>query len=505
MHKVLSNLRCEPLRINTCIGGTKVIAVLMFPSIPDPTAHQLMNGAVRNYSCYSLPTDQPFTDEPTNAMIQLAPPIPSSGTILTGLGLSADNSPGFFALFLRDSKVFLQFNNMSEIKVSPTLTQEFRYRIGYLQLPTHVVINVNQVSANNVLTPVDERNITLPLQQYDFRNICIGGALLEVVNYVGTFEYVFFRRYALIEQQNFARFNREAVISSDVIRFVEDTDEPSLAFENYGLGSQKISFEFRNQPGEDSQFGGGILLYSENDTYLFALSLFNGDFLVIASSHSDTLNTIIEFCNFSGLGNGSWYQVVLETFIEVEDRSPRISLTVNDDWICEIAINSSKLEEILKSLDSSPLEFGRTRSMLTFASGIPFVGCMQNIVFGLGEDSFRPNLEAVAKIEERFEIDGCFFCNAAEDQMLSCQNGGSCSSRGVRQLKCDCPDNFTGSSCEGKILYTVGENLYIRCAEVPLYIPIIYLCMQKKSCELRLGTLVSCLNIRALFKQLTKA
>ena len=334
---------------------------------------------------------------------------------------------------------------MSEIAVSPTLTQEFRYRISYLQLPTYVEINVNQVSVDNVLTPIVETNISLPLQQYDFRNICVGGSLLEVENYVGTFEYVYFRRYALVERQNFARLNRAVVTSSEVIRFVEDIEEPSLAFENYGLGSRRVSFEYRNQPG-----GGGVLLYSENESSLFVLSLFNGDFLIFASSLNDSFNPIFEFCNFSGLNSGSWYQIVLQTFIEVEDQAPRISLTVNDVLTCEIAVNS-KLEEILQSLSGSPLEFGRTRSLLS-EGGIRFTGCMQNIAFGMGEETFRPNLEAVAKIEERFEISGCFFCNAAEDQLQPCQNGGSCGSRGVQQLQCVCPDNFTGTFCEGKIL-----------------------------------------------------
>ena len=419
---------------------------------PAPTAHQLMNGDVRTYSCYSLPPDQPFTDEPNNAVMQLAPPIPTSGTLMTGLGFSQDNARGFFAIFIKDSKVFLQLNNMTEIEVSPTLTQTFRYRISYLQMPTHVVININRVSAANVLTLVDERNITLSLQRYDFRDICIGGVLLEVANYVGTLEYVFFRRYPLAEQESFIRFGREIISSSNVIRFVGNVSKPSLAFERYGLGSQKISFEFRVKP-EDASSGGGLLLYSENE-YSFGLSLFNGDLLIVIVNTLDlTFEPIYSTCNITGLSNGSWYEVVLETLFGSGNETIRLRLTVNDYWICDIS--DADLEEIIQSLAASPLEFGTTESFFSLGDGVPFIGCMQNIVFGVGTESFSPNLEAIANVEQRFEINGCYFCTEEEGEMLSCENGGSCSNLGVQQLQCDCPDNFTGLSCEGKIIITL--------------------------------------------------
>ena len=390
-----------------------------------------------SYFCYSL-LPEPYIDEPDTADILLIPPIPDTGTILTGLSVDRQS---FFSIYLRNCKLNVEtrVGNTSHELVSQTiLSSATKYQIQYLQQDAHVTISISSMSQL-----VESINMTLTNSpQREFRNICVGGGLLEVVNYNGTLENVFFRQFALGEPQNFVNFEQTSISRSNVIRFTNASETPSsLSFERYNFESQQISFQFRLQPDRRP----GVLLYSRNDEYQFSLVIFSGALLIISTNLSSVL---YESCENTSVNDGLWHHLNIEKIGGGDQTllATGLKFTLDNLHICEI--NGSIFGQRLRSLSAtSPLEFGATTEQFLFGGrGVPYIGCMQNIVFERGSDTFRPNLEATARAEARFETSGCFYCHGAG--MLSCRNGGTCIDRG--DPECECPSEYTGKLCQSK-------------------------------------------------------
>lgn len=401
----------------------------------------LLTPTTTSYFCYSL-LPEPYIDEPDTADILLIPPIPDTGTILTGLSVDRQS---FFSIYLRNHKLNVEtrVGNTSHELVSQTmLSSATKYQIQYLRQDAHVTISVSSMSQL-----VESINMTLTNSpQMEFRNICIGGGLLEVVNYNGTLENVFFRQFALGEPQNFVNFEQTLISRSNVIRFTNASETPfSLSFGRYNLESQQISFQFRLQPNRRRA---GILLYSQNDEYQFSLAIFNGALLIISTNLSNVDSFILETCVNDPVYDGLWHHLNIEKIGGGDQTilATGLNFTLDNLHICEI--NGSVFGQRLRSLSAtSPLEFGATTEQFQFGGrGVPYIGCMQNIVFERGSETFRPNLETTARTEARFETAGCFYCH--DTRMLSCRNGGTCIDRG--SLECECPSEYTGQLCESK-------------------------------------------------------
>ena len=393
-----------------------------------------------SYFCYSL-LSEPYIDEPDTADMLLIPPIPDTGTILTGLSVDRQS---FFSIYLRNHKLNVEtrVGNTSHELVSQTmLSSATQYQIQYLRQDAEVRISVSSMSQL-----VESINMTLTNSpQMEFRNICIGGGLLEVVNYNGTLENVFFRRYALGEPQNFVNFEQTIISRSNVIRFTNASESPfSLSFERYNFDSQQISFQFRLQPNRRA----GVLLYSQNDEYQFSLAIFNGALVIISTSLSNVDNVVFFESCVNRIYDGLWHHLNIEKIGGGDQTilATGLKFTLDNLHICEI--NGSIFGQRLRSLSAtSPLEFGATtEQFLLGGRGVPYIGCMQNIVFERGSETFRPNLEAIARAEARFETAGCFYCHGG--RMLSCRNSGTCIDRG--NLECECPSEYTGQLCESK-------------------------------------------------------
>lgn len=334
-------------------------------------------------------------------------------------------------------------NTSYELVSQIMLSSTTKYQIQYLRQDAEVRISI--VSMSQL---VESINMTLTNSpQTGFRNICLGGGLLEVVNYNGTLENIFFRHFALGEPQNFVKFEQTLISRSNVIRFTNTSETPfSLSFERYNFASQQIGFQFRLQPDRISE----VLLYSRNDEYQFALVHFTGQINILSTNISSGpgADDIFVSCESTSVNDGFWHTLSMEK-IRGGDKSALatgLRFTVDNLHICDI--NGSIFGPRLRSLSAtSPLEFGATTEQFMFGGrGVPYIGCMENIVFERGSETFRPNLETTARAEARFETEGCFYCRGAG--MLSCRNGRTCIDRGGPE--CECLPEYTGKLCESK-------------------------------------------------------
>ena len=394
-----------------------------------------------DYYCYSLPPDQPYTGEPQTAIAQLIPPIPSDGTIITGISTIARGS---FAIYLKDHYlvVDVRYQNMSASKTSESpLLESSTYHLTYLQLSDYAELQVSREVIGNTIITIENISLALPWEvELNFKEICVGGSLLEVVNYAGPLENVYFRHYALTEERNFDTLGQTTASRSDVIRFLDAPSDLSLAFTEYNFGGGRISFEIR----PDLDIGGLFLQsYSEVNQSEFGLIPFNGEILALIT-HSPFIFTM----SFCGVYNDNeWNLIEIESVYGNTDGFIGLNISVNNVPACLLS-NATTMAPFAMT----PIEFGRTTGSSGFALADPkpFVGCIQDIVFEQDSETFRPNLEVLARAEHRFETTGCFNCT--DNEMVSCENGGSCALRGYRDVGCACPPGYGGDTCEGQLL-----------------------------------------------------
>ena len=299
-------------------------------------------------------------------------------------------------------------------------------------------------SGEDVVTEIERRGSNPSEQLYlpstIFTTVCLGGSLLEVVNYVGVIQRVFFNYNSLTEERNFLNLEAENIERSDVISFERSETPRSLDFTSFSLRSHQISFQARFVDDHVN----GALLTVENDVYEIAITAFNRILLLISNNKS--AGTFLQTNSILvTITDGEWhsYQVRLNS----TESGTALILMLNG---ASYSLSNPGTSTAINSLLDSPLKFGSTN---TFASAT-FQGCLGEFEFQRTPNSvpFRPNLEAVPRTNSLFDTDRCLHCSSGTTSRQGCVNGEMCVDRGVGMKECACPQGFTGNMCQGKLI-----------------------------------------------------
>ena len=292
---------------------------------------------------------------------------------------------------------------------------EDTYQIDFNQTTSEVVMAISQVLSSDEVELIESESVSVLglLNVVHFDTICIGGVIMELPYYSGVLERVLYNHFSLTEERNFDTFQRSSNSRSNFISFTNASLTPWPVFERFTFEtSRRISFEIRVPLN-----GRGHLLEVNNAAEMaqYLLAIFNGDLTISLGS--------AELPRLCGLGSGylndnEWHWIVVDIIIGDSLTRSEIHHTIDGTQHCSISGGEDFRQDLLAIL-STPLEFG---SSSQGENGVSFVGCMQNLVFELknGGEIFRPNLEALALVKERFEVSEgtCFAC--AEG------NGGVC-------------------------------------------------------------------------------
>lgn len=391
------------------------------------------------YLCYDA-RPQPYKATPITASIRLLPPLPQSGTIMTGF-----NGYGMqFGISLKNSKVVYELitNGTTSIPLiitsQTTLSLGSSYQLNYYLTANHTAISIGQFVGDS-LSPLEtmSRLLTPTLVRSDFQQVCLGGALLEDINYSGHVENVFFNQLSLTEEKYFTLFRATSTSRSSVIKFNE-MKVPPLQFTKSAQNVSRISFDIRIDVGT---IGNNILLLG-NESLYFILTTLNGLLYIFHNLIGDPIKAF----DYS-LNNGLWHHFEVDF---ITDSPTGIMVKVSQST--NISMFFPTIIDNLQHLMKSPIQFGPTTIPIMFFGELDFTHCMQNIEFEyeFGE-TFRPNLEAVTRLEERFSATGCFGCTADQESMAGCRNGGTCQYRNdTVGGECSCKLDYSGPQCEGE-------------------------------------------------------
>ncbi len=367
---------------------------------------------------------------------------------MTGVSTTDSPTPGFFEIHLQDRRIVLELwteNTLVARLVSlKSISSNTRYQLDYQQRSDYVELIVRQVNAGSL---VEYESLSVNLQapvELVFDDVCVGGGLLEVPNYQGTLEYVFFKHFALAEQQNHEYLNQTSKENSNVIRFVEDIESPPLTVTTVGFGEWDLSFGVRTDPMDTGMLVSSLTL-SANGSSEFGLIKYTSMLYAIVTSPS--LDFISIECGF--IPDSNWHNVDIYAGASGSDTFEGLVISIDGVQACNMT--NSTFRTLLTPFLGAPFEFGKTsdqRSLLNVA--IPFVGCLQDITFERDSVTVTPNLEAAARQQERFDTAGCFHCTDDVSQATTmCQNGGTCLfNRGYENIECSCPPGFLGATCE---------------------------------------------------------
>ncbi len=425
----------------------------MFPPYSlDLSAHELLLSQ-DVYSCYTIPLNEPYTGEANTATFHLVTPIPSHGTIMTGVSTSTSAINGFFEIHLQDWRIFfdLQTRNASVVQLASqkTLSPSNRYQLDYQQRADYVKLTIWQIN-NGRKTLFDQSSENLQSAfTFDFNDICVGGGQLEVANYDGKLEYVFFRHYALAEQQNFDLLDQTYTKKSDVINFIEAADSPALSIATVGFGEWNLSFQVRTDPQDT-----GMLLSSSrnlaNGSEFGLVKFENMLYAILAGAP-------MSFIECGEIVDSDWHKVDVDTLYSGNTFQ---GLVFSIDNIQTCTMTDSTFPPVFAPLLGAGFEFGKVTDSIGGES-VPFIGCMRDITFERDSTTFMPNLEAAARVQERFDTTGCFYCSSDVPQAATpCQNGGSCqANRGYNDVECSCPTGYFGTKCEGVLYWHIQQTL----------------------------------------------
>ena len=404
----------------------------------DPSLHMrsFMDGAP--YLCYDT-RPQPYQTTPTTATIRLIPPLPESGTIMTGHSANQIQ----FSIGLKNRQIVyeLRMNRTSTVLLTSqnVLSPDTSYQLDYTLTYNFTTISIGLISGDTLessLETVSELiTPTLSITDTQFQGVCLGGALLEDINYSGTLENVYFNHLSLTEERHFNLFRAASTSRSDVINFSGLSSPSSLQFTTRNVNLSRISFDVRTEP-EDS----GVLLFIEDNDVQFFFSIFNSELLTFLNP-----DMALVPCSF-GINDGLWHHMDIDI---IQGSTPGIRQTIDSAGECtfvDIDIN------VLRRLLDRPLQLGATDSSFGEFEPVSFEGCFQNIVFEYESgETFRPNLEAVARTEERFSTTGCFECSSEQVTMAACTNDGKCEYKSRVGAECLCTEDNVGPQCESKI------------------------------------------------------
>ena len=382
-------------------------------------------------------------------MVQLVPPVPVTGTVLTG---HSDDWTSQFSLYLKNSQLHYQLdvgNNSYSTETEVLLSQNQNYQITIDQSSfEEISLNVHTVVSPNQQVNVDSQVLLLNEDQGRpvFTEVCVGGGALEVPLYSGVMEAVFFGHFALAENRNFSYHDHKEVQRSDTISVSGTPKHPPLTFKMASLSADRISFQFRIK---QDRGGAGMLLRSDNGTHRFIMSILKGNFgeiIVIVSE-------MFVPCNGIFVSDDEWHLLVLEKFQDSGMEETELRLTVDNNQSTMCVIGTGALTQSLDTLAAmSNLEIAPTTSGVSTITGehIPFIGCFRDFEFVTGSETLRPNLEVAAREFDRFSSSGCSYCTGEGPGAGHCLHGGECLAEGALQEKtCNCPPEFTGPRCQG--------------------------------------------------------
>lgn len=364
-------------------------------------------------------------------------------------GVSSPPAHGFFGIYLRNRRITLELRTgntlIAQLAFQETLLSNVAYQLDYEQRSDYIELTIWRVNPGGVVL-INRMSEILQTSEFVFSDVCVGGGLLENVNYQGTLEYIFFRHYALAEEQNIELLNRSNAEKSDVIRFVEAISSPPLTLTSVGFGEWNLSFEVRSDPLDT-----GFLVSSEslqgNGSMEFGFVKFGATLFAIGPSSEPM------YLECGELLDSNWHRVDINTLYMGSGDGSFRGLVISVDGIEACNMTNSTFQPTLVPLLGASFAFGKTSepSSGSFTVSIPFVGCLRDITFQRDSTVFRPNLEAAAREEDRFDSTGCFYCSDDGSQpVLPCQNGGSCLfNRGSDDIECSCPNGFFGPTCEG--------------------------------------------------------
>ena len=311
-----------------------------------------------------------------------------------------------------------------------------------------------------VVTEVERDVVTMEMYPEGaiFSTVCVGGSLLEYLNYVGTIRSAFYGFNSLLEERNFCPLEIEGVSRSDLIVFVDNGEARTLTFERFTLNNSIVSFEARLPLGEQ-----GALLLIENSRYL----------LRFTSITTDVQGRLFPQITEDGKPNNFWFNPLCSPVYEddewhsliitsdfSDEANPSITILIDGSLPCVISStvvtgfpNTIDVNEALLSFANLPLSFGTTHPTVTTADDelSIFHGCIHDFQFQSTLEPgvvFRPNLEAVPRESSEFDISFCYHCNIN----IRCETLDQvCMERGFGlEPECDCTEGLTGEACDGK-------------------------------------------------------
>lgn len=274
-----------------------------------------------------------------------------------------------------------------------------------------------------------------------FSTVCVGGSLLEYLNYVGTMRSGFYGNNSLFEERNACTLKRKQVERSDFINFVDNDIPRSLTFSRYSLRSHTIEFQAR-YPDQV-----GILLVAEDETkrYVFSISSIGDRVLSLFLWDSQGSNADgFQVCG-SVIADDEWHRYSISLDTEPLP-GQEMSITVTVDGV-QCVLQNQRVTEGLPHVIDSPLQFGLTH----FLDGNRiFTGCISDIMLRKTADSeiFRPNLEVMPRVSSQFDTSSCYYCQA---KSRACHQGQVCLDRGFGVSSvCHSPEESVEQECQGE-------------------------------------------------------
>ena len=431
----------------------------------DPSDHQLClqeevyDSNPHTHYCYK-PLIEPYTGESNIASVQLLSPVPREGTILIA---HDDGGSNFFSIYVKNYLVIFEYtitsgNDTRNLTLSHALDNSnatYQLDVTTTHNSAEVILRILLENGTNVEI---ERVVTKSSEELYppstiFTAVCLGGSLLEVKSYIGKLQSAFFNYNSLLEERNFHLLSIEGISRSDLIVFADNEIPRTLKFSRFTLSSGRVFFQARH-PQVDPR---GVILLVKNGIYdFFITTAFRGALVVIFSNRTKGNTSAIflrECLSLRKLDNGEWhtYELLVTTSPSPENS---VSMTVVVDGKPCGPKPDENIGPILGQLLDSPLNFGKTFPSVKLYLGNPvtFRGCMAGFELQDTEKSeiFRPNLEAVPRVNSLFDIASCYHCT---DTSLMCDNNRVC--RDLGKQECACPEGLTGIMCEGKPLLIV--------------------------------------------------
>ena len=397
------------------------------------------------YLCY-VPTVQPSPGLSNTVSIQLVPPIPSEGTILIA---QADKVKKRFNLRIEDNHLIYEDVIEGVVLNISLIGDDLLYQVD-LSLVSDcssdcTKLLLQTVSEEGEVTMVDMATNRNSIHRSTiFTTVCVGGSLLEVKNYRGRMQRVFFNYNSLLEEQNSCRLEARSEKRSNVITFASTNISRSFILKRYSLRSARIAFQVRFVDR-------GVIFAVENTEYVLLISSFNSDSIVVLKEAKgvDFFMTL----TFEKTSDREWHQFEISTYLN-QTEGGKSEIRFRYDGKDKIVMDES-LTPLLASFIDTPLQFGPITDAVFSPGAAPtFNGCLRDFEFQQTAESeiFRPNLEELPRVNPAaFFVDNCYNCIAKTPSVM-CSSGQVCVDPGFAEAaECGCPQGYQGPTCQGKL------------------------------------------------------